>query len=192
MAGAALVLPIVYLGGFGLWLVAFSFATAAIFRFTQQVTQRGLSNAAWSAFYNVAPERAPGAGPRVQRRRPGPGRDDPVGAAAARGGQRCCRATRSSGSAASTAILCIAVVVGIRRRYPASLIRTLRAGLGEQVLEGGPGLAAMTDDPLVCDALIEALEAPEPAVRRMAAGLLGRTTVERAGPALVRAVDDDR
>ena len=55
VAGAALVLPIVYLGGFGLWLVAFSFATAAIFRFTQQVAQRGLSNAAWSAFYNVLP-----------------------------------------------------------------------------------------------------------------------------------------
>ena len=49
----------------------------------------------------------------------------------------------------------------------------------------------MTDDPLVCEALIEALQAPEPAVRRMAAGLLGRTTVEKAGAALVRAVDDD-
>ena len=55
VAGAALLLPIVYLGGFGLWLVAFSISTAAIFRFAQQVTQRGVSNAAWSAFYNVVP-----------------------------------------------------------------------------------------------------------------------------------------
>jgi hypothetical protein len=55
VAGAALLLPLVYLLGFGIWLVAFSFATAALVRFTQQVTQRGLSNAAWSAFYNVSP-----------------------------------------------------------------------------------------------------------------------------------------
>ncbi len=55
VAGAALLLPLVYLGGFALWLVAFSFSTAALFRFTQQVTQRGISNAAWSAFYNVVP-----------------------------------------------------------------------------------------------------------------------------------------
>ena len=55
VAGAALLLPLVYLAGFGLWLVTFSIATAAIVRFTQQVTQRGLSNAAWSAFYNVVP-----------------------------------------------------------------------------------------------------------------------------------------
>ena len=55
VATAALVLPLVYVAGFGLWLVQFSFATAAIVRFTQQVTQRGLSNAIWSAFYNVVP-----------------------------------------------------------------------------------------------------------------------------------------
>ena len=55
VAGAALLLPIVYLGGFGLWLAAFSISTAAIFRFAQQVTQRGVSNAAWSAFYSVVP-----------------------------------------------------------------------------------------------------------------------------------------
>ena len=55
VAGAALVLPLVYVAGFGIWLVQFSFATAALVRFTQQVTQRGISNAAWSAFYNVIP-----------------------------------------------------------------------------------------------------------------------------------------
>jgi HEAT repeat protein/ATP/ADP translocase len=190
VAGAALVLPIVYLGGFGLWLVAFSFATAAIFRFTQQVAQRGVSNAAWSAFYNVLPSER-----RAQVLAFNDGVPGQVGTILSG------LLLLAAGSVLSrdavfwlgglTAILCIAIVVGIRRRYPASIIRTLRAGLGEQVLEGGPGLASMTDDPLVCDALIEALEARDPAVRRMAAGLLGRTTVEKAGPALVRAVDDD-
>jgi len=55
VASGAIVLPIVYLVGFGLWIVQFTFATAVIVRFTQQVTQRGISNASWSAFYNVVP-----------------------------------------------------------------------------------------------------------------------------------------
>jgi len=66
---------------------------------------------------------------------------------------------------AATALVCVAVVIGIRQRYPESLIRTLRAGLGEQILEGGSGLSAITEDPLVCGVLIDALTAPEPAVR---------------------------
>ena len=190
VAGAALALPIVYLGGFALWLVAFSFATAAIFRFSQQVTQRGLSNAAWSAFYDVLPSER-----RAQVLAFNDGVPGQLGTILSG------LLLLAAGSLLSrdmvfllggaTALLCIAVVVGIRRHYPASLILTLRAGLGEQILEGGAGLAAMTDDPLVCDALIEALAAPEPAVRRMAAGLLGRTTVEGAGAALIRTVDDD-
>src|SRR6478672_1366125 len=55
IAAAALLLPLVYLGGFGLWIVSFSFATAAAFTLVLQVTPRGISNAAWSAFYNVLP-----------------------------------------------------------------------------------------------------------------------------------------
>src|SRR5437773_7750364 len=45
VATAALFLPLVYVAGFALWLVQFSFATAALVRFVQQVAQRGLSNA---------------------------------------------------------------------------------------------------------------------------------------------------
>jgi hypothetical protein len=48
VAGAAIILPIIYVGGFGLWLVAFSVATAALFRGVQQVAQRGISNATCS------------------------------------------------------------------------------------------------------------------------------------------------
>jgi HEAT repeat protein len=90
-----------------------------------------------------------------------------------------------------TAVVCIVVVLGIRRQYAASVLRTLREGLAEQVLEGGPGLAVLTSDPAVTAALVDALADPEPGVRRMAAGLLGRTSVEGAGTALIRAVDDD-
>ncbi len=55
VTAGALLLPVVYLAGFSLWLVHFSFATAALVRFAQQVTQRGVSNAAWSSLYNTVP-----------------------------------------------------------------------------------------------------------------------------------------
>ena len=55
VATAALALPVVYLAGFGLWIVRFNLATAITVRMVQQVTQRGVSNAAWSAFFNVVP-----------------------------------------------------------------------------------------------------------------------------------------
>ena len=57
---AALTLPLMYILGFGTWLITFTFATAVAVSFSQQVVQRSLSNAAWSALYTVVPsERRP-------------------------------------------------------------------------------------------------------------------------------------
>jgi hypothetical protein len=59
-SAAALVLPIVYVLGFGTWLIQFTLATAVAVSFSQQVVQRSISNAAWSALYTVVPsERRP-------------------------------------------------------------------------------------------------------------------------------------
>ena len=62
----------------------------------------------------------------------------------------------------------------IRRRYAGSLLRALRSGGAEQVLEGGPGMASLVGDPTVVEALLEAARAPEPGVREMAVTVLGR------------------
>jgi len=189
VAGAALVLPLVYLAGFGLWLVQFSFATAALVRFTQQVAQRGLSNAAWSAFYNVIPT-----GRRAQALAFVDGVPGQVGMMLSGvlllGAGRLFAADQVFWLGALAALIVTAVVLAIRRRYSGSLVRTLRAGLGEQVLEGGPGLSALGHDPQVAEALLAALQAPEPAVRRMAASLLGRFGGPGASDALAIATTD--
>jgi len=189
VAGAALVLPIVYLAGFGLWLVQFSFATAALVRFTQQVTQRGLSNAAWSAFYNVIPTER-----RAQVLAFVDGVPGQFGMVLSGllllGAGRLFAAEHVFWLGALTALILTAVVIAIRRRYGGSLIRTLRAGLGEQVLEGGPGLLALGRDPQVRSALMAALAAPEPAVRRMAVSVLGRIAAPGATDALAAASSD--
>ena len=189
VGGAALVLPLVYLAGFGLWLVQFSFATAALVRFTQQVTQRGLSNAAWSAFYNVIPTER-----RAQVLAFIDGVPGQLGMVLSGllllGAGRLFAADQVFWLGAVAAVALTVVVLAIRRRYGGSLIRTLRSGLGEQVLEGGPGLSALARDPQLGSALTAALHAPEPVVRRMAVSLLGRTGVSGAAEGLALAVED--
>jgi len=172
---AALVLPVVYALGFGTWLVAFTLATAVAVSFSQQVVQRSLSNAAWSAMYTVVPsERRP----QVLAFMDGvPGQLGvslsgvlllAVGVVAA------ASLTPVFVLGLATAVLCTWVVVQVRRRYGAALVQTLRAGLGEQVLEGGPGLAAIGRDQALSAELEAALADPMPAVRAMAADLIGR------------------
>ena len=189
VAGAALILPIVYVVGFGLWLVQFTFATAAIVRFSQQVSQRGLSNAAWSAFYNVIPTER-----RAQVLAFVDGVPGQIGIMLSGllllGAGRVFAAEQIFWLGAGTAVALTIVVLAIRRRYASSLLRTLRAGLGEQVLEGGQGLAALGRDPQVGAALLSALGAPEPAVRRMAVALAARINAGDASSILLNALDD--
>ena len=189
VATAALVLPLVYLVGFGLWLVEFSFAAAAGVRFAQQVTQRGLSNATWGAFYAVIPgdRRA-----QVLAFMDGvPGQLGMVvsGALLLAAGAFLAADQLFWVGAATAFALCL-VVLGIRRQYGASLLRTLRSGMAEQVLEGGPGLTDLGADPQVATALAIAAGAPEAAVRRMALTLIARTRSPDAEAMLVAGLAD--
>ena len=190
VTSGAVILPAVYLGGFGLWLVQFSFATAALVRFAQQVTQRGISNAAWSAFYSTVP---------AERRAQVIAFNDgvPVQVGIILSGVLLLAAGRILAPeqvfwlGATTAVVAVVVAWAIRHRYAGSLLRALRSGGAEQVLEGGPGVAALVHDPGFVQALIEALRAPEPGVREMAVTVLGRMDLPGARDAIVDALDDE-
>ncbi len=190
IAGAALLLPIVYLGGFGLWIVSFSFATAAAFTIVQQVTQRGISNAAWGATYNVLPSTH-----RAQAIAFMDGVPGQIGTVLV--GVLLLLSTSLLAPEQIfwlgfvAAAVCVAVVVAIRRRYADALLRTLRSGLGEQVLEGGRGLGDMLAAPDVRAALIAALGAADPGTREMAAVMLARSHEPDARAALAAALGDD-
>jgi len=189
IAGAALALPLVYLAGFALWLVQFNLATAMVVRFSQQVTQRGLSNAAWSALYNVVP---------AQRRAQVlafvdgvPGQLGTtisgllllvVGALLAE--------TQIFVMGLLTAALAAWVVLRLRAHYGSALVAALRSGLAERILEGGPGVAALGREPLVRDTLRAGLASPAPGARRLAALLLGELADHEAAGELEAALDD--
>lgn len=191
VATAAVILPIVYAAGFGLWIVAFSPATAALVRYAQQVTQRGLSNAAWSAFYNVVPTAR-----RAQALAFNDGVPGQLGIVLSGVLLLTVEAVLAPEQipwlGATAAVVCIAVVISIRRRYAEALLQALRSGLGERVLEGGPGIVSLGADRRATIALIDALDDPRAGVRSIAAQLLGRLRVVGAAPALTSlAADSD-
>ncbi|HYH93156.1 MAG TPA: HEAT repeat domain-containing protein [Candidatus Saccharimonadales bacterium] len=189
VAAAALLVPVVYLAAFGLWIVSFSFVTAVAAMVVLQVTQRGIANAAWSAFYNVVP-----ADRRAQVLAFQDGVPGQVGTML--GGVLLLTAGRLLAPTdvfwlgLVTAAICTVVVVAIRRRYVESLLRTLRSGLGEQVLEGGPGLGDLVAAADVRATLVTALSAPEAPTRALAAGMLARSPAPDAIEALAGALDD--
>jgi HEAT repeat protein/ATP/ADP translocase len=189
IAAAALLLPVVYLGGFGLWIVSFSFATAAAFTIVQQVTQRGISNAAWSAFYNVLPSTHRAQAIAFMDGVPGQIGTILVGVLLLLS-TSLLAPEQIFWLGLLAAAACVAIVVAIRRRYADALLRTLRSGLGEQVLEGGPGLGDLLAAPDVRAALIGALQAPDPGTREMAAVLLARSPEPDARRALATALGD--
>ncbi len=184
-----LLLPVVYLAGFGMWIVSFGAATAILVRWVQQSTQRGLSNAAWSAFYNVVPAQR-----RAQVLAFNDGVPGQIGIILS--GLLLIAAQRFLGLeqvfwlGAVTACCCTVVVVLIRRRYAASLVAALRSGLAEQVLDGGHGPIAPGRSPEVMRALRATLQDPEPAVRAMAASMLGRIATPPARRSLAIAAGD--
>jgi HEAT repeat protein len=190
VATAALVLPLVYLAGFALWIAHFSVVTAAFVRFVQQVTQRGIGNAAWTAFYNVVPAERRGQVLAFNDGVPGQIGTALSGALLLIGGTLLA-ATQVFWLGAAAAVVCTIVAIGIRRRYGRSLLATLRAGLAEQVLEGGPGLASLRDDPQVTGSLIAGLEDVEPGVRRMALQVLGELRAQSAAGAVAERLADE-
>lgn len=189
VASGALLLPIVYVAGFAVWILRFNLATAAAVTIVQQVTQRGLSNAAWSAFYNVVPTARRAQVLSFMDGVPGQLGTVLSGILLLTAGQILApQDVAWLGLAAGFA--CVVVVVGIRRRYAEALLRTLRSGIGEQLLEGGPGPGDMLAVPEVRVALTTSLTAPEPAIRSLAASLLARTDAPDARQALAAAIDD--
>lgn len=189
VATAALLLPLVYLAGFGVWLVMFTVPTAIAVRFAQQTTQRGISNPAWSAMFNVVPVERRGQVLAFVDGVPGQlgttlsGILLIVAGAVLAAGQ-----VFIVGFVAAAA--CTLLVVRMRRRYGDELVASLRAGLGEQVLEGGPGLAALGRNPDVLARLRRELGAPEAGTRRLAAEMLGRLGDRQSHALLVDALGD--
>ncbi|MDP9482600.1 MAG: HEAT repeat domain-containing protein, partial [Chloroflexota bacterium] len=189
IATVALILPLVYLVGFGVWLVRFNLATAVGFRFVQQVTQRGVSNAVWSAFYNVVPAERRAQVLAFMDGVPGQLGITIAGLLLLAAGDLLSQ-TATFLVGAGAALAAAWIIVRIRNAYADSLLTTLREGLAEQLLEGGPGLIGLAHDPKVVAALRAGLSESNPGVRRLSAELLGRLGARDAATDLLVLLED--
>ena len=191
IATMMLVLPLLYLGTFGILLVSSGFVILVVLRFADGVWLQGVASPAWETLTNVVPDAR-----RDQVRaflNGGPAQAGTVIAGViALVGQKVLTATEFAAIGLATAALATFVVWRVRRSYSSALVDALREGrphVFPDVAVARVPFAFGHDAQALASALRSAGD-ESPHVRRLAARLLVDFDDERAGAALEGALND--
>jgi HEAT repeat protein len=185
-----LVLPLLYVVAFGVFALAATFVTVALFRFAQIAWDNGGANSTWEALINtIPPDRRDRAraflyGVPLQL-------GTVLAGLVAFIGQRLDRPRILYGAGLVGAILAAVSVSRIRGAYPRALVAALREG--RPAIFGaprGPRPAVLQADATSLAVLEGLLGDDDPAVRRLAAHALGDFDFEPAETALLRIMED--
>jgi HEAT repeat protein len=183
-----LVLPLLYLVGYGVAAVTATFAVLLAFRFAQVAWDNGGANGTWEALINTFPA------DRRDRARAflyGVPSQLVLAGLVAFIAQRLGHPGILYGAGLVGAVLAVASVLQIRGAYPRALVATLREG--RPAIFGapqGPQPAVLNADATSLTILQGLLSDDEPAVRRLAAHALGDFELEPAERPLLRALED--
>jgi HEAT repeat protein len=187
-----IVLPVLYLVGFGVLTVRDTFLVLAVTRFAQVAWLQGGAVSAVEAVTNTAP-----ADRRDQARAflyGGPTQLGTIVAGALAIAGRSWSPTTGFAIATACALAATVAMVAVRRRYPQELVRALREGR-PSVFRRGPdagdpfGLAR--DDRSAVDAARAALTDDDPRLRRVGAQVVADLDTPDATAMLLDAVRDD-
>jgi HEAT repeat protein len=185
-----LILPLLYFAAFGVFAVAATFATLALFRFAQIAWDSGGANSTWAALTNTIP-----ADRRDRARAFLYGVPLQLGTILAGLvafiAQRLDHPRILYGAGLVGAILAVASVSRIRSAYPKALVAALREG--RPVIYGAPGgprPAVLNADATSLAVLERLARDDDPAVRRLAAHALGDFDLEPAEAALFQVLED--
>jgi len=185
-----LVLPVLYLVGFGVSAVAASFSILLAFRFAQVAWDNGGANGTWEALINSFP-----ADRRDRARAFLYGVPLQLGTIfaglVAFIAQRLAHPDILYGAGFVAAILAVASVMQIRGAYPRALVAALREG--RPAIFGapqGPQPAVLSTDATSLTVLKGLLNDDDPAVRRLAVHALGDLELEPVESALFLALED--
>jgi HEAT repeat protein len=191
IASMVVLLPVLYVGSFGVLLVSSAFATLVAVRFVTGVWLQGVASPGWETLTNVVPEAR-----RDQVRtffNCGPSQaGTAIAGVIAIVGQQALSTRQLAGVGLIAAALTVFATVRIRASYASALVEALRAGrpvVFPDVPVGGLPVAFDRD----ADALRTVLEAADderPSVRRLAVQLLAEVDDERARSFLERALGD--
>lgn len=181
--------PLVYLGGFALWLVTFGLVTATLVRGLQFVSVNAIGATAWSSLFNVLPSRRRGqvmafmaAGP-TQLGTTLSGILLLAGAALPQGAQILLGVT--------IAAITVGLVVRMRRAYGDALVGAVQHGLLGVFTTPTEGIQKPALDADVAGAMALCLRDPRPEARVMAVTTFGRMGGSDSAEFLVPALGDE-
>lgn len=188
-AAMVFVLPLLYLGSFGVVVASSTFATLAVVRFGLGVWVQGVSSPAWETLVNVVPESR-----RDAVRACLNGGATQVGTALAGlvtliGDALDARQLAMVGLVAS--VTTGVVAWRIRRSYTTALVEAIRAGRPRVFDDPIPNAAvALGHDAQAVTMAAAAMDDPDPRMRRLASELLADADDDRAARALRDALED--
>lgn len=189
IVNALLLLPLMYLLGFIAMAANFALPTAGAARFSQWVILGGVGDGAYSAVFNVVPPEK-----RAQVRAFDAGVPAQLGIALSGVllilGTQVLTSLQIFLMGMIVAMLCIAVVWGMKQRYAEALIAALRAGRYEVFTQGEGALQGFQRDAGATAVVVKALHDVKPETRRLAAEMLGRMGATSSASALIASLDD--
>ena len=187
-----LMLPLIYLVGFGILAVHSVFLTVVVVRFAQMLWIQAVANPAWEAVINVVPPVR-----RDQARTFLNGVPYQAGTVIAGVvqvvGTTALSPTQLSAIGAATAALTTFACARVRRSYAAALVDALRAGRPQVFPDADDGSSPLGHgaDAAAVAVLVAGAGDPDVRVRRTAVDLLGEVSGEDAAGALQRAARDE-
>jgi HEAT repeat protein len=191
IATAVLVLPLLYVGSFGVLLVSAGFVTLVTARAVTGVWLQGVASPGWETLTNVVPDAR-----RDQVRaflNGGPAQaGTAIAGVIALAGADALTPRQLTLIGLVTACATVFVTWHIRRSYASALVDALRAGRPVFTTTAIPRVPLELDrDAQALDSVLEAARDPSPAVRRLAVQLLADVHDERVEPILDEASGDD-
>ncbi len=192
IATMVLVLPVLYVGSFGVLFVSSTFVSLVVVRFVTGVWLQGVASPGWETLTNVVPEAR-----RDQVRtffNCGPSQaGTAIAGVIAIVGQQALSTRQLALVGLIAAGLTVYATWRIRASYASALVEALRAGrpevFPESTLAGAP--VVFDRDAEAVRSLLAASTDEDPSVRRLAVQLLADVADERARSSLERALSDD-
>jgi HEAT repeat protein len=191
IATMMMVLPLMYLGTFGIMLASSGFVTLVVLRFLDGVWLQGVASPAWETLTNVVPDAR-----RDQVRaflNGGPAQAGTVIAGViALVGQQVLSPRQFAAIGLATAALATLVVWGVRRSYASALVDALREGQPHVFPEVAVARVpfAFGHDAQALAGALRSVDDESPQVRRLAVRLLVDFDDQRASAALEGALRD--
>jgi HEAT repeat protein len=189
-AAMILVLPVLYLGAFGVLLATSTFAVLVAIRFGVSLWLQGVTSPAWETLINVTPEHR-----RDQCRAFLNGGPAQVGTAIAGLvlliGQDALTARQLAGIGSIAAVVTIAVAWRVRGSYTSALVDAIRAGrprVFEDPIPNSP--ITIRPDRQAVELAASAMDDEDPRMRRLACDLLASADDEHATRVLRDATRD--